>query len=109
MLLADMGTQYTKIFDSAIDEYKIIKSIDWPDELEADIACGHNCKHKTNMEVNELVAMAKGAEHLIDDESFVLVDVGSRDIKSVTFKNGRPATKGVCSVCGTKVFRIGKG
>lgn len=34
-----------------------------------------------------------------------------RDIKNpqnVTLKNGRPATQGVCPVCGTKVFRIGK-
>ena len=34
-----------------------------------------------------------------------------REIKnpvSVTLKNGRPAAKGICSVCGTKVFRIGK-
>ena len=34
-----------------------------------------------------------------------------REIKnpaSVTLKNGRPAVKGTCSVCGTKVFRIGK-
>ena len=28
--------------------------------------------------------------------------------KTVTLKNGKPATGGVCSVCGTKVFRIGK-
>jgi len=26
----------------------------------------------------------------------------------VTLKNNRPATKGTCPVCGTKVFRIGK-
>jgi hypothetical protein len=34
-----------------------------------------------------------------------------RDIKNpehVVLKNGRPAVRGVCSVCGTKVFRIGK-
>jgi len=34
-----------------------------------------------------------------------------RDIKNarpVTLKNGRPAVQGVCSVCGTKVYRIGK-
>ena len=34
-----------------------------------------------------------------------------RDIKNpqrVTLKNGRPATQGVCPVCGTKVFRIGR-
>lgn len=31
-----------------------------------------------------------------------------KNAKSVTLKNGRPATQGVCSVCGTKTFRIGK-
>ena len=29
--------------------------------------------------------------------------------EQVTLKNGRPATKGICPVCGTKIFRIGKG
>ena len=28
--------------------------------------------------------------------------------EKVILKNGRPAVRGVCSVCGTKVFRIGK-
>jgi len=28
--------------------------------------------------------------------------------KKVTMKNGRPATQGICSVCGTKMFKIGK-
>ncbi|HJU78876.1 MAG TPA: DUF5679 domain-containing protein [Nitrososphaeraceae archaeon] len=27
----------------------------------------------------------------------------------VVMKNGRPATKGICSVCGTKMFKIGGG
>jgi len=34
-----------------------------------------------------------------------------REIKNpqkVTLKNGKPATKGVCPVCGTTVYRIGK-
>jgi len=34
-----------------------------------------------------------------------------REIKnprSVVFNNRRPATQGVCPVCGTEVFRIGK-
>jgi len=31
-----------------------------------------------------------------------------KDTKSITLKNGRPATHGICSVCGTKMFRIGK-
>ncbi len=28
--------------------------------------------------------------------------------KQVTLKNNRPSVQGVCFVCGTKVFRIGK-
>lgn len=31
-----------------------------------------------------------------------------RNPQSVTLKNGKPAVKGTCSVCGTSVFRIGK-
>ncbi len=34
--------------------------------------------------------------------------VEMRDPMRVTLKNGRPATRGVCPVCRTKVFRIGK-
>ncbi len=26
----------------------------------------------------------------------------------VILKNGRPATRGICGTCGTKLFRIGK-
>jgi len=29
--------------------------------------------------------------------------------KSVTMKNGRPAVKGTCPTCSSKMFRIGKG
>jgi RNase P subunit RPR2 len=31
-----------------------------------------------------------------------------KNTKRITMKNGRPATEGVCPVCGTKMFRIGK-
>jgi hypothetical protein len=30
------------------------------------------------------------------------------DEKKVVMKNGKPATQGICSVCGTKMFKIGK-
>ena len=30
-----------------------------------------------------------------------------KDRKKVTMKNGKPATKAVCEVCGTTMFRIG--
>ena len=28
--------------------------------------------------------------------------------RAITMKNGRPSTQGICPVCGTKMFRIGK-
>ena len=31
-----------------------------------------------------------------------------RAAKSITMKNGKPATQGTCPTCGTKMFRIGK-
>ncbi len=31
-----------------------------------------------------------------------------KDPKEVTLKSGRPAIKGTCPKCGTKMFRIGK-
>jgi len=31
-----------------------------------------------------------------------------KDPVNVTLKNGRSAVRGVCPVCGTRVFRIGK-
>lgn len=31
-----------------------------------------------------------------------------KNAQDVTLKNGRPATRGTCPNCGTKVFRIGK-
>jgi len=31
-----------------------------------------------------------------------------KDAKSITMKNGKPATQGICPTCGTKMFRIGK-
>jgi len=31
-----------------------------------------------------------------------------KDAKQITMKNGRPAVQGVCPVCGTKMFKIGK-
>ena len=31
-----------------------------------------------------------------------------QNTEAITMKNGRPATQGICPVCGTKMFRIGK-
>lgn len=43
-------------------------------------------------------------------EAYCMRCKAKREMKnpeSMTMKNGRPATRGVCPVCGTKMFRIG--
>ncbi len=35
--------------------------------------------------------------------------VEMKNPSSIKMKNGKPATKGTCPKCGTKVFRIGRG
>ena len=35
------------------------------------------------------------------------IKTGSRDVEQVTMKNGRPALRAVCTVCGTGKYRIG--
>jgi len=31
-----------------------------------------------------------------------------KDARAITMKTGKPATQGICPVCGTKMFRIGR-
>jgi hypothetical protein len=44
-------------------------------------------------------------------EAYCVKCKAKREIKNptaTTMKNGKPATTGECSTCGTKVFKIGK-
>ena len=40
--------------------------------------------------------------------SVLLPNKEMKDTKNITMRNGKPATQGVCSSCGTKMFKIGK-
>jgi hypothetical protein len=54
-------------------------------------------QHNLNMLATEGYCVKCKAKRLMKGES------------QVVMKNGRPATKGTCSVCGTKMFKIGGG
>jgi Zn finger protein HypA/HybF involved in hydrogenase expression len=45
-------------------------------------------------------------------EAYCLKCRTKREMKNeqqITMKNGKPATQGICPVCGTKMFKIGTG
>jgi activator of 2-hydroxyglutaryl-CoA dehydratase len=104
MLLADFGTSYCKLLDTAQNVGpKIILSRELPRDVQVDLGTGHNAKRRSKQTVNELTALAKGGKRLITEPDFVLLDCGSRDIKFVRFKNGEMADMGWNAECGASM------
>lgn len=105
MILADFGTSYCKILDldavSPVPE--ILASKDLSQETRVTVATGHNGKRYAEQYINELIALARGGESLIQEPDFVLLDCGSRDIKFVKFRDGRMTDMGWNSECGASM------
>lgn len=95
----DAGTTYSKIISDSIIEniepvkfknalkYYIIESNKLKSlNINADTTCGHMTG--TISHENEIIALAKGAKPYIDKNATVL-DLGSRDAKWISFKDGK--------------------
>jgi activator of 2-hydroxyglutaryl-CoA dehydratase len=99
-LFLDAGTTYSKIISTSSDveslvpvkvqnrfNYYIIESKMLRDlNLNVKAACGHMTG--SQIHENEIIALAKGAKKYIDNNATVL-DLGSRDAKWITFKDGK--------------------
>lgn len=89
----DAGTTWTKILKINGDkkEYNVIKTSEFK-KLDIDISkcTGHSLiKEKVenkNTYENEVVALSFGARKYLEDD-FIVLDLGSRDIKYVEYKN----------------------
>ena len=104
MLLADFGTSYCKILDTASEgEPRIVATRDLDRAFSADLATGHNAARRSRRSINELTALARGGIELVGRPDFVLLDCGSRDIKFVRFVGGRVADMGWNAECGASM------
>jgi len=105
MLLADFGTSYCKFLEltEAANQPYLLPTKDLPKNLRVDLATGHNGKRFSDRYVNELTALARGGEELIASPDYVLLDCGSRDIKYVSYRNGKLADMGWNSECGASM------
>ena len=105
MLLADFGTSYCKFLDAAGPDGTpyLLATKDLPRELRVDLATGHNARRFSDHYVNELTALARGGEELIAAPDYVLLDCGSRDIKYVSYRQGKLADMGWNSECGASM------
>ena len=87
MRLADFGTTWAKWYDTEAGTYGISPTSQV--DFRAEVATGHNVRARAERTVNELVALAEGGLRRIPNPDFVLVDVGSREIKFVRFEGRR--------------------
>jgi activator of 2-hydroxyglutaryl-CoA dehydratase len=98
VILGDFGTSYTKLFDNG--DARTVPTVELASGFLADAGCGHQARGRARRIENELVALATGAKALVEQDDFVCVDVGSRDIKKVIFSEGRYAGCDWNYVCG---------
>ena len=105
MILADFGTSYSKILDlgEPNPQPRIIASKELPRDLRVDLATGHNGKRFSGRYVNELIALARGAEALIPELSYLALDCGSRDIKYIRYQDGQLLDMGWNAECGASM------
>ena len=105
MLIADFGTSYVKLLDTTLSsgEPRIIATREFDRSRRVDIATGHNGKSYAAYYVNELTALARGGEQLIAEESYTLLDCGSRDIKFVRYEEGQVKDMGWNAECGASM------
>ena len=96
-VFADFGSTWSKVVDTSL---RIMKTKEVPKDILVDFACGHNAEKRSKKCVNELIALSEGGLRLINETDFLLVDVGSRDIKYVLYANGRFVQTGWNQECG---------
>jgi len=98
-LLGDFGTTWTKLLDTETGERRVLATRE-ARGVQADIATGHNARRRAARHVNELIAMAQGGERLISESEFLLLDVGSRDVKYVHLRRGELVGMDWTATCG---------
>lgn len=105
MILADFGTTWCKFLDLARPQEAptIIAARDLAADTRVDIATGHNGQRFADRYINELIALARGGETMIDADAYVLLDCGSRDIKFIRYGNGLVEDMGWNTECGASM------
>jgi len=87
MIFGDFGTTWTKIYDTRTGERAIISSRA-ARGMRACLATGHNAPLYSDYSISELTALVQGGLKLIG-ASFLLLDIGGRDMKFVEVEDGR--------------------
>ncbi|GBF23200.1 activator of 2-hydroxyglutaryl-CoA dehydratase (HSP70-class ATPase domain)-like protein [Candidatus Gastranaerophilus sp. (ex Termes propinquus)] len=100
----DAGTTWSKMLEvreGAQDIYRVFPTSSVPEGLEFEKTTGHRARTlNTREHVNEIVALATGAQERIGANDIV-IDLGSRDVKWVKFKDGKFSDMDWNTACGS--------
>ncbi len=91
MLLIDAGTSYIKLLDTELNKKEIYAFRDKHlyNHLLPSVVTGHNASmFKEAIKVSELVALTNGVKATMNRNNFTVLDIGSRDMKLVSFTDG---------------------
>lgn len=110
MIFVDAGSTYAKYYDDIKQERAVINIRDFKQFLKThsvDVATGHSAKvFKPKLILNELVVLKEAVSVLNTDgkfDSFTAIDVGSRDIKVVKYKDAKFENCDWNTACGAMV------
>ena len=98
-LLADFGTTWTKLIDMETGKTSIERSS--VINIHADLATGNNARMRSQASVNELIALYEGGLTSIKEKDFIIVDIGSRDLKYIKVVGERVEQMDWSTSCGT--------
>jgi hypothetical protein len=100
-LLGDFGTTWTKLLDTDTGRRCVLPTREAVAQgRRADIATGHRARRWAPKHLNELIALAQGGRRLIREPEFLLLDVGSRDVKYVHMRDSELLGMDWTATCG---------
>ena len=98
--IGDFGTTWTKLINIKNNQTEITPTKS-ARSLKVLCATGHNANLHSDWCINELTALALGSTRLIDENEYIVLDIGSRDLKLVHMKNNKPFKMDWNSTCGS--------
>ncbi len=99
-VFGDFGTTWTKFFNGENSVYSVVRTQDLSECIMVEIGTGHNAEKKSKQTANELIALSHGGLALVKERDFVVLDVGSRDMKYIHMINGSIASMDWNTNCG---------
>ncbi len=113
MIFGDLGSSWCKVYRLGDDSITIdpVQKLN-RSELMFDWGTGHTARKRSLNFENDLISLTQGALALVDEASFTMLDLGSRDAKLVAFSERRPVkldwSVGCAAAAGATLEMLGR-